>query len=245
MKYFLAILFVIVSAAAGWAQAPVQRNPFTTNNNNMLTLNSYFVSASYGSDSNPGNVSAPWATIGKACSNAVVGSTIYVGPGTYTQGLNRGGVIWEFSEGAIVTGGLAFLAISATNSTNVVIRGKGIFKNTDSNAVLFKDENSSVDLEAKGIQGLFDIYGKDSANTKLLIQNTFIYGSINTEFDFAGSGLCEVTLINCRLYSWDDASAAFPIVLSGCVSKATLSANPLRVGTPLVQTNMDYTINLQ
>lgn len=235
-------LFALAMAAGGKAATNAAISPVE---NSPIARNAYFVDASYGSDANAGTLSAPWATIGKACSNATVGATIFVCPGIYTQTLWRGGVIWDFSEGATITVTLSTYAVAATNGTNVVIRGRGIFKNTDSNGVIFKDENSSLEIEALGIQGNLDMYGRDAQNTKFVIRNCFIFGGIASAFDFGGSGLCEVSLVNCRVYSWNDGGAAWPYAMAGCISKSALTPNAFRVGDPVVNTNMDFNINLQ
>ena len=72
-----------VDAAVAPAVAPVSAMPA-----NLATSYNLYVSSVIGSDSAAGTSSAPLRTIGRAATLAKPGTTVHVGPGTYTETIN-------------------------------------------------------------------------------------------------------------------------------------------------------------
>lgn len=222
-----------------------------TNIFNIITYNSFYVDGINGSDvTGDGSVGKPWKTLGKAGTNALDGSTIYVGPATYTQAVCRDNVIWQLADGVVITGsdmgnkGIINWCIGSENGagwTNLVVRGQGVF--TPSGEFLYAGVGPSpvlfADIECRAVYAdLVLIYNVSAQPNFFRLANCFFDGSILFGDGFE-AGTPDIRLENCNIYTNQVASEG-PYLIKSCASKVAQTADTNEIGTWLIHANMNY-----
>lgn len=217
---------------------------------NVLTRNAYYIDGAYGSDTNDGSSGRPWATIGHAETNAVVGSSIYISSGIYLEQITRGGVTWVLSRGCELRSTDSNIpVVKCFASTNYTILGEGSLRNMDSGIVLNNFDSDlgvvydcNVEIDCRYIQGSFQFYADQTLANRLYVKNALWFGSIGTISTIGAGFGSDIQFTNVRLYTASainlDASIDTPFSVVGCVVNVTPNANPARIGTWLVNTNI-------
>ncbi len=265
MKKLFSLLVLLTAISAVAAPPPLLRNRWTTNaaptvdaattatnlQGNELTRNAYFVNGAVGSDSNDGSSGSPWATIAKAEATAVVGSTVYIASSSYPEQITRGGVIYEFSEGAdVISTDANTPVVRMYAATNYIIRGKGSFRNTAGGVVFSNFDGVDIhaaDLEFEGrfVRGECLLYVDSTRKNKISFSGEpwlTWFGRVEGLLSAAGGFEADIQFSNVRMRSASagdyDVSINVPFVVVGCVAAHTPSANGFRIGTWLVNTNL-------
>lgn len=264
MKAFLlAVIWMVLWLLATMnLGAATYANYYTTNANppvgiatnlyaNSLVRYAYYVDGSNGSDSTgDGSSGKPWASLDKAQSESVVGSSIYVLSGTYTNQITRGGVVWIFSRGSDV---VSFVAtnpvISCTQTTNYVFLGEGSFRNVDGgavidNATVAAGAGCDIEFQARYLLGPAQIAVNYTRTNRIYFRDMLWEGSGSSIGDAEGGFGADIQFTNVKSPTADfDGGFAFKFTVVGCVTRVTPSANANRVGTWLVNPNVPLNLN--
>ena len=118
VKALAALLVIAIAAIAAWQILRTAPGGSTGSTGGVaIPTNALYVSASNGSDFNPGTESRPWRTLGKAVAGASAGATVVLEPGTYGE---MGGTI-TFGRSGGAAAPIVFT--SAPGQPQAAIRG--------------------------------------------------------------------------------------------------------------------------
>ena len=155
-----------------------------------------------------GSITNPFQTLQAARDNALVGDTIFVGPGNYTANdLMRSGINWYFYPGSVVshnetfTGAIAYSIFDdrPSSGVNCIIDGKGTFRYTTNvlaggssgssdtayGILLTTFKDSVVSFSAKDL--LLQSYNFAYANGVTCLSGAYINVNVENIFDL-GTG---------------------------------------------------------
>lgn len=158
----------------------------------------------------------PYLTLNYASTQASVGDTIIVHPGTYTPGSDwiKSGVKYYFMPGTFVTTSGSCI-VDSGNPKDIAIFGYGVFRSTAGNGISLSNSSTNIELEFDKLIGYND--GISIANANLLrIKGNYI----TTSFQYLATlrGNCSGT-IDVRL--WDGASSSTNAISMYIVNHST------------------------